>query len=239
MGPLRRKAQGALVGNWRGGALSISELLSEYGDMYVQALLGTWWMSLVSFAFAMLLALVITVFRVSPIKPLRVVGDLYVQIFRNIPGVSLLIILVYALPYLKIVMDYRLCVIVTVILVASAFGSENFMSGINTIGVGQIEAARSLGMGFGKMLRLVVIPQALRSAVLPMTNLAVAVLLTTALGSQVPLSPPELTGLVSYINTRTVGGILPFVISALMYAGTAFVIGVIGNAIDKKVRIVR
>lgn len=113
------------------------------------------------------------------------------------------------------------------------------MSGINTIGVGQVEAARSLGMGFGKMLRLVVMPQALRSAVLPMTNLAVAVLLTTALGSQVPLSPPELTGLVSYINTRTVGGILPFVISALMYAGTAFVIGVIGNAIDKKVRIAR
>ena len=196
-------------------------------------------MSLVSFVFAMLLALIVTVFRVCPIKPLRVVGDLYVQIFRNIPGVSLLIILVYALPYLKLVMDYRLCVIVTVILVASAFGSENFMSGINTIGVGQIEAARSLGMGFGKMLRLVVIPQALRSAVRPMTNLAVAVLLTTALGSQVPLTPPELTGLVSYINTRTVGGILPFVISAVLYAGTAFVIGVIGNAIDKKVRVVR
>ena len=170
MGPPRRVARRALVRNRRGGALSISELLSEFGDMYGQALLGTWWMSLVSFVFAMLLALVVTVFRVCPIKPLRVVGDLYVQIFRNIPGVSLLIILVYALPYLKLVMDYRLCVIVTVILVASAFGSENFMSGINTIGVGQIEAARSLGMGFGKMLRLVVIPQALRSAVLPMTN---------------------------------------------------------------------
>lgn len=239
MGPPRRVARRALVRNRRGGALSISELLSEFGDMYGQALLGTWWMSLVSFVFAMLLALVVTVFRVCPIKPLRVVGDLYVQIFRNIPGVSLLIILVYALPYLELVMDYRLCVIVTVILVASAFGSENFMSGINTIGVGQIEAARSLGMGFGKMLRLVVIPQALRSAVLPMTNLAVAVLLTTALGSQVPLTPPELTGLVSYINTRTVGGILPFVISAVLYAGTAFVIGVVGNAIDKKVRIAR
>ena len=60
-----------------------------------------------------------------------------------------------------------------------------------------------------------------------------------ALGSQVPLTPPELTGLVSYINTRTVGGILPFVISAVLYAGTAFVIGVVGNAIDKKVRIAR
>lgn len=113
------------------------------------------------------------------------------------------------------------------------------MSGINTIGVGQIEAARSLGMSFPTMLRLVVIPQALRSAVLPMTNLFVAVLLTTALGSQVPLNPAELTGLVSYINTREVGGIVPFALSALLYATSAFAIGVVGNAVDRKVRIVR
>ena len=72
-----------------------------------------------------------------------------------------------------------------------------------------------------------------------MTNLFIAVLLTTALGSQVPLNPKELTGMVSYINTRDVGGILPFVISALCYAGTAFVIGLAGNRIDKKVRILR
>jgi glutamate transport system permease protein len=126
-----------------------------------------------------------------------------------------------------------------VVLVASAFGSENFMTGINTIGVGQIEAARSIGLSFGQIIKDVIVPQALRSAVLPMTNLFIAVLLTTALGSQVPLNPKELTGMVSYINTRDVGGILPFVISALCYAGTAFVIGLAGNRIDKKVRILR
>lgn len=219
--------------------MSFSDLFQKYGDMYAKAFFNTWQMTLIAFVACMILALVVTVMRVSPIKPLRVVGDLYVQIFRNIPGISLLIILVYALPNLKIVLDYRPCVIVAVSLVASSFGSENFMSGINTIGVGQIEAARSLGMGFMKMLRLVVIPQALRSAILPMTNLFVAVLLTTALGSQVPLNPPELTGVVNYINTREVGGIVPFVVSALMYAGSAFVIGTLGNALDRKVRIVR
>ena len=136
-------------------------------------------------------------------------------------------------------LDYEACVIVTTVLVASAFGSENFMSGINTIGVGQIEAARSIGLSFGQILRHVVIPQALRSAVLPMTNLLIAVMLTTALASQVPLDPPELTGLVSYINTRSVGGILPFFVSAVGYAGTAFLIGIVGNRIDRKVRILR
>ena len=83
------------------------------------------------------------------------------------------------------------------------------------------------------------VPQALRTTVLPMTNLLIAVMLTTALGSQVPLSPQELTGVVSYVNTRATGGILAFLISALCYVGTAFVISLVGNRIDKRVRILR
>ncbi len=219
--------------------MGLSELLSTYGEKYLQGLLATWSMTAVSFVFVMMLAVLVTVARVSPYRPLRVVGDLYVQVFRNIPGVALLIIIAYALPELRIVLDWRTCVIVTTILLGSAFGSENFMSGINTIGVGQIEAARSLGLTFTQIIRRVVIPQALRTTVLPMTNLLIAVMLTTALGSQVPLSPQELTGVVSYVNTRATGGILAFLVSALCYVGTAFVISLVGNRIDRKVRILR
>ena len=219
--------------------MGISELLGTYGDKYLQGLLATWSMTAVSFVFVMALAVLVTVARVSPYRPLRVVGDLYVQVFRNIPGVALLVIIAYALPELRIVLDWRTCVIVTTILLGSAFGSENFMSGINTIGVGQIEAARSLGLTFTLIIRRVVIPQALRTTVLPMTNLLIAVMLTTALGSQVPLSPQELTGVVSYVNTRATGGILAFLISALGYVLTAFVISFVGNRLDKRVRILR
>ncbi len=94
-------------------------------------------------------------------------------------------------------------------------------------------------MSFSRILAKIVIPQALRSSVLPMTNLFIAVMLTTALGSQVPLQPQELTGVVSYINTRSLGGVAAFFISALGYLGTAFVVSHIGNYIDKKVRILR
>ncbi len=219
--------------------MGLGELLSTYGQNYAQALLATWAMTAESFALVMAIAVGVTVMRVCPFKPLRLLGDLYVQIFRNIPGVALLIIVVYALPSLRVVLDYRVCVIVTTVLLGSAFGSENFMSGINTIGVGQIEAARALGLSFTRILRRIVIPQALRSCVLPMTNLLIAVMLTTALGSQVPLNPTELTGVVSYVNTRSTGGILAFLISAVGYAGTALVIGFIGNRIDRKVRILR
>lgn len=219
--------------------MGLPELLSTYGQDYLTGLLTTWGMTAVSFAMVMALAVLVTVMRVSPFKPLRLMGDLYVQVFRNIPGVALLIIIVYALPNLRVVLDYRTCVVATTVLMGSAFGSENFMSGINTIGVGQIEAARSIGLSFGQILRKIVIPQALRTTVLPMTNLLIAVMLTTALGSQVPLMPRELTGVVSYVNTRATGGILAFLISALAYVGTAFVIGIVGNRIDKKVRILR
>ena len=219
--------------------MGLSELLSTYGDKYLQGLLATWSMTAVSFVFVMALAVLVTVVRVSPYRPLRVAGDLYVQVFRNIPGVALLIIIAYALPDLGLVLDWRTCVIATTILLGSAFGSENFMSGINTIGVGQIEAARSIGLSFTQIIRRIVVPQALRTTVLPMTNLLIAVMLTTALGSQVPLSPQELTGVVSYVNTRATGGILAFLISALCYVGTAFVISLVGNRIDKRVRILR
>lgn len=219
--------------------MGLSELLARYGQNYLEGLLSTWGMTAVSFVFVMALAVAVTVARVSPLAPLRALGDLYVQVFRNIPGVALLILIAYALPSLRLVLPWRTCVVVTCVLLGSAFGSENFMSGINTIGVGQIEAARSLGLTFTQILRRIVIPQALRTTVLPMTNLLIAVMLTTALGSQVPLSPQELTGVVSYVNTRATGGVLAFLVSALGYVGTALVVGAVGNRIDKRVRILR
>ncbi len=219
--------------------MGIADLLSTYGQNYLTALLTTWRMALISFALVMVLSVVITVMRVCPFKPLRVFGDLYVQIFRNIPGAVLLLIVVYALPNLGLVLDYEPAVIAATVILAAAFGSENFMTGINTIGVGQIEAARSIGLTFTQILRTIVIPQALRSTVLPMTNLFIAVMLTTALGSQVPMAPQELTGVVSYINTRESAGVITFVLSACGYIGTALVAGFIGNKIDQKVRVIR
>ena len=219
--------------------MSIPSLLSQYGDRYFKALLTTYQLTALAFVFALIIGVVITVMRISPVKPLRYVADFYVQIFRNIPGAALLMLMVYALPYLKVLLSYYACVLVTVTLIPAAFCSEYLMAGMNTIGAGQIEAARSLGMTFFQTIKNVVLPQALRSSVLQLTNLCVATMLTTALASQVPLNPQDLTGIVSWINTRAVGGVTAFVISAAAYCATAVVIGQIGNLIDRKVRILR
>lgn len=219
--------------------MSISELLAQYGDKYIQALFTTWKLTVLAFTLAFVIGVVITVIRVCPIKPARIFGDFYVQIFRNIPGAALLVVLVYAFPYLNLMWSYYTCVLIATTLIPSSFCSEYLMAGMNTIAVGQIEAARSLGMTFFQMLKNVIFPQALRASVLPLTNLVVGTMLTTALASQVALNPTDLTGIVSYINTRAVGGITAFFISAVLYCGTAVVIGQLGSLLDWKVRILR
>ena len=219
--------------------MDIYSLLSQFGDRYLSALLTTYKLTVFAFLFAFIIGVVITVMRISPIKPLRIAADFYVQVFRNIPGAALLIVLVYALPYLKIVLSYYMCVLIAITLIPSAFCSEYLMAGMNTISPGQIEAARALGMTFLQMVKNVVLPQALRSSVLQMTNLLVATMLTSALASQVPLNPTDLTGIVSYINTHAVGGVTAFLISAVLYCATAVVMGQVGNLIDRKVRILR
>lgn len=219
--------------------MDVYALLSQFGDRYLLALLTTWKLTILAFVTAFVIGVAVTVMRISPIKPLRFAGEFYVQIFRNIPGAALLILLVYALPYLKVVLSYYTCVYLATSLLPAAFCSEYLMAGMNTIHLGQIEAARSLGMTFFQLLKTVVLPQALRSSILPLTNLLVATMLTTALASQVPLNPTDLTGIVSYINTHAVGGVTAFAISALLYCATAVVIGQAGNFIDRKVRIMR
>ncbi len=219
--------------------MSISELLSQFGDKYLQALLTTYKLTFSAFVLAVLLGTVITVMRISPIRPLRLFGDFFVQVFRNMPGAALLILLIYALPYLNIILSYYSGVLIATTLIPAAFCSEYLMSGINTISPGQIEAARSLGMTFMQSIKNVVLPRAVRSSILPMTNLLVATMLTTALASQVPLNPTDLTGIVSYINTHAVGGVTAFVISAFFYCVTAVIIGQTGNLIDRKMRILR
>ena len=219
--------------------MTFVELISEYGIDYVKALLMTWRLTALSFILALFLGGFVTVLRISPIGVLRKVANWYIQIFRNIPGAALLIFLVYALPYLNVVFSYYACVLIATSLIPSAFCSDYLLSGVNTIKPGQIEAARALGFSFVKIVRLIIIPQTLRNSVLALTNLLIATMLTTALASQVPMSPRDLTGIVDYINTHNTGGVLAFVISAALYVLTAVIIGQLGNFIDKKVRIKR
>ena len=217
----------------------VYRLLADYGPAFGQALLLTWKLTLVSFVPGFLLGMAVAVLRLLPLPPLRFVLTGYVEIFRNIPSVALLIFIVFALPDLNILIDYEPSVILTLTLVCSAFTADYLRAGINTIPGGQIEAALSLGMRPVQILSAVVLPQALRAVVQPMTSLLIALMLSTSLASQVPFPGRELTTLVSKIANDSAVGIAAFAVAATMYVLTGLLIAWAGATLEKKVRILR
>ena len=218
---------------------SVSRLLADYGPAFEQALLLTWKLTVISFAAGFALGLLVTVARLLPLRPLRFVLTGYVEVFRNIPSVALLIFIVFALPDLQVVIDYEPSVILTLALVCSAFTADYLRTGINTVGRGQVEAARSLGMRPLVIISSIVLPQALRSVVQPMTSLLIAIMLSTSLASQVPLPSRELTALVAKIANDSAAGISAFAVAAAMYLATGLLIAWAGARLEKKVRILR
>lgn len=217
----------------------LSKLLADYGPAFGQALLLTWKLTAMSFVPGFALGVLVTVLRLAPLPPLRWVLTVYVEIFRNIPAVALLIFIVFALPDLQVVIDYEPSVVLTLALVCSAFTADYLRTGINTIPGGQVEAALSLGMRPRHIIAAVVLPQALRAVVQPMTSLLIALMLSTSLASQVPFPGRELTALVSKIATDSAAGMLAFAVAAAMYVATGLLIAWAGAALEKKARILR
>src|SRR3982750_424741 len=113
---------------------SVVRLLADYGPAFGQALLLTWKLTALSFLAGFALGIAVTVARLLPLRPLRFVLTGYVEVFRNIPSVALLIFIVFALPDLEVVIDYEPSVLLTLSLVCSAFTAAYLRTGINTVG---------------------------------------------------------------------------------------------------------
>lgn len=212
----------------------LAYLFSHFGGSYLTSYGVTLRIGIVAFAGGLLLGVALTVLRISPIPPLRGLVSFYVEVFRNIPVLCLLIFIVFALPEVGVVFDYEPSVIITLILVSSAFACDNLRSGINSIQPGQIEAARSIGLPFFDIVRFIVLPQALRTVVQPMVTLFISVIISSSTGALVPLAHTDLTGLVAQINNQEALGVPTFVVAALFYVGTGLIIAVIGRQIEKR-----
>lgn len=212
-------------------------LWNDYLGAFVDGTLLTLTLAVASFVFATAGGILIAAFRVSPIAPLRVFGLIFVEIFRNVPLMSLIILVVYALPEVSITLDYVPAMILSLSLVGSAFIAEALRSGINSVGVGQIEAARSIGLGFGGVLRQVVLPQAFRSMVQPLVTVFIAIFLSTSLAGVVGIR--DLTQTVAYINNREALGLVTFLVAAVIYAVISLLIAWVGGIIERRVRVQR
>jgi amine acid ABC transporter, permease protein, 3-TM region, His/Glu/Gln/Arg/opine family len=138
----------------------MTELLTTYLPDLLSGLWVTTQITVVAFVGSMLFGSVLAVFRISPILPLRVAAGAFVEVFRNVPLVALVVLVVYGLPEIGINPGFLPGVILATTAVGTAFACETLRSGANAVDAGQIEAARSVGLTFSGIMRFILIPQA-------------------------------------------------------------------------------
>jgi glutamate transport system permease protein len=139
---------------------------------------------LVSGVFSLILGTLLGAFRVSPVPALRGVGTGYVNILRNTPLTLVFAFLVFGAPKMQIELpSFFWSAVVALTVYTSAFICEVVRSGVNTVSPGQSEAARAIGMTFVQVLGIVVLPQAFRAIVPPLTNVLIALLKNTTIAA--------------------------------------------------------
>jgi len=147
---------------------------------YLKGFVGTLELLVFSGIGALIIGTVIAALRISPVPSLRWFATVYTEVIRNIPLLLVLFFCGVVLPYLKVDLDFFPLALIGLTAYTSPFVAEAVRSGINGVPVGQAEAARSIGLGFGQTLTLVIMPQALRMVVPPLINVLIALAKNTS-----------------------------------------------------------
>lgn len=179
----------------------VFDFLSDYND---PSLLGAFWvtikLTLLSGVGSLIWGTLLAAMRVSPVPLMRGFGTVYVNVVRNIP--LTVIILFTSLGLADIfgvtmgskvfeTRDFRLAVLGLVAYTA-AFVCEAIRSGINTVPLGQAEAARAIGLNFSQTLRLIVLPQAFRAVIGPLANVLIALTKNTTVAAAIGVAEAAL-----------------------------------------------
>lgn len=139
-------------------------------------------LSAIAALFALIIGTVLASFRVSPVPVFRAIGTSYVNVFRNTPLVLLFVLFIFGLPQLGITGDKLFAFAAAAMSIyTAAFVCEALRSGINSVNVGQAEAARSIGLTFQQNLSLVILPQAFRAVIPPLASVFIALVKNTAI----------------------------------------------------------
>ncbi|GGY93483.1 amino acid ABC transporter permease [Streptomyces nitrosporeus] len=206
----------------------------EFRDGFI----GTVSITAVSSVIALVLGVVIAGFRVSPVPPLRVFGTAWVTLLRNTPLTLLFLIFFFVVPEILFPgMSPFLLGSLALGFYTSSFVCEAVRSGINTVPLGQAEAARSIGMTFAQTLRMVVLPQATRTVIPPLSSIFIALTKNSAIAGA--FSVTELFGWQKLMSDRGYEITPVFIWVALGYLVVTFVISGLFRLLERRMEVAR
>lgn len=192
-----------------------------------------------AFVVALALGLVLALMKLSSVRLYRVLATGYIEFFRGVPALLVVLAFAYIIPVaFQVKFD---SVIVTIALalglVSAAYLAETLRAGLQAVPKGQVEASRSLGMTAGQTMRGVVIPQAFRLVLPPVTNEIVLLTKDTSLVYVMGLQTAdfELTRLARYtLNNVAVGGLTAFIVVGIAYLMITIPLGLLTRWLERK-----
>jgi len=194
-------------------------------------------LSLIAFAGGTVVGLIVLVLRVSGKRPLVAATKLYIEFFQGTPLLMQLFLAFFGLALFGIDVSPLTAAAVGLTLFASAFLAEIWRGAVEAIPHGQWEAASSLALGFGKQLRLIILPQALRLAIPPTVGFSVQIVKGTALASIIGFL--EVTKAGSVITNVTFQPFTVYGLVALIYFVLCFPLSVASKWLEKRLAIGR
>ncbi|HQJ57194.1 MAG TPA: amino acid ABC transporter permease [Caldisericia bacterium] len=171
--------------------------------------------SLISIVFGILIGLFASLMKISKNPFFNILGNLYIEIIRGTPLLLHIMIAYYGLVAFKINLNYFTAGVLALSINSGAYCGEIFRAGIESIEKGQMEAARSVGMSYGQAMRFIIIPQAIKRVIPPLTNEFVAMLKDSSLLSIIAV--PELLRNARQIMGTKLNVWSPFLGAALIY----------------------
>ena len=162
-------------------------VLARTWPLLVQGLWITLQLGAASIVGGLVLGLFLSLVRLYSPVPLRWIARIYIDVFRSIPLLVLLIVVYYALPFVGIRLSPFLSAMTALTLVSGAYTAEIFRAGIEAVPKGQFEASEALGLSYRQTMVDVILPQAVKIVIPPLTNNSINVVKDTALASVVAM----------------------------------------------------
>ena len=153
---------------------------------------------------ALVLGIIVGAMRVSPVPIARAVGTVYVNLVRNTPLTLVFFFFVFGYSALALpTLSNTILGIMAIGVYTATYVAETLRAGINTVPVGQAEAARAIGLPFGQVMSQIVLPQAFRSVVPPMMSVFIALLKNTTVAAGFSIAVlPQLQSTISNSHDR-------------------------------------
>ena len=183
---------------------------------------------------AIVLGMIMAVIKTSRARLTRFLVNIYIEIFRDVPELTLLFIIYFGLAYAGFKIEPVPAAIMGLGLVGGAFLTDIFRSGFDALHFGQREAALAVGMTPMMAMRYIILPQAVRITLPPVGNYAIGLLKQTAIVSAI--AAPEIMFWARNLVTSTFETTLVYVLVAIIYFCMSFPLAQVVNRLEEKRR---